>query len=498
MRDRFLPTAVVCATALLCLTAPTGAAQAAERPAPRGDFNGDGYPDLAVGVPAAQVGGKAGAGYVHVLWGGPDGPGRHGSVRISQATAGVPGTPEADDLFGSAVVAADVDGDHLTDLVVGASSESLTGDTYAEHGTVTVLPGSASGFTRGGWTVARGGDEYARVGSVLAVGDVDGDGAPDLALSRRHEEHGDAVLRRGPLTADSPDTLGGPLAQAVFGGVTALAVGDFDGDGDDDLAMSVRGLESRSVEIHRWQGGVPERLWTTPASAAVLAVADFDADGADDLALGYCYPNYEADVPDCADTSTGRAEVYTGGLVKIAYGSATSAGGGFGARTQQIQQDTPGVPGTAEAADRLGTALAVGDADGDGYPDLAIGDPNEAVGTAKDAGMVTVVHGGPTGLLAADGTARAVGFTQNGAGVPGTAEAGDLFGASVHLQDHDADGRADLVTGSPGENSAVGGVWLLPGTAQGPTATGSRAMSPGALGLPSSPAPRYGQVLGHG
>ncbi|MBA4865556.1 FG-GAP repeat protein [Streptomyces sp. PSKA54] len=494
MRNKILSTAVICAATLLGLTAPT-AAQATEAAVP-GDFNGDGYPDLAVGVPSAQVGDKAKAGYVNVLWGGASGPGKHGSVRITQATSGVPGTPEAGDFFGSAVTAADVDGDRYADLVVGAASESLSSDKYAEHGTVTVLRGSASGFTSGGYTVARGENEFSRLGAILAAGDVTGDGRTDLALNQNGEEHGGAVLRPGPLTADSPDSLTGEFAGADFGGVSALTTGDFDGDGDDDLAVSVSAMENRFTRIYRWQDGAPVHLWTTTASAASLAAADFDADGTDDLALGYCYPNYEADAPDCADYSTGRAEVFKGGLVKVAYGSKSN---GFGARTHEIHQDTQGIAGTAESEDRLGAAVAAGDIDGDGYADLAIGDAYEAVGSQQNAGMVTLVRGTATGLLTSAGTAMSLGFTQNSSGVPGTAEWGDRFGASVRLQDYDGDGYADLAAGAPGENSAKGGVWLLPGTAQGPTATGSRALTPRSLGLPSSTsALQYGLVIGRG
>ncbi|MFE1884813.1 FG-GAP-like repeat-containing protein [Streptomyces diastatochromogenes] len=495
MRNKILSATVICAATLLGVTAPT-AAQATGAAAPQGDFNGDGYPDLAVGVPSGQVGDKAKAGYVNVVWGGPDGPGKYGSVRISQATSGVPGTPEAGDLFGSAVTAADVDGDRYADLVVGASSESLSADKSAEHGTVTVLRGSASGFTSGGYTVAQGANEFSRIGAVIAAGDVTGDGLTDLVLSRSGEEHGGAVLRPGPLTADSPDTLSGEIAGADFGGVSALTTGDFDGDGDDDLAVSVSASETRFVRIYRWQDGAPVQLWSTTASAASLAAADFDADGTDDLALGSCYPNYEADAPDCADYSTGRAEAFKGGLVKVAYGSKSD---GFGARTQEIQQDTPGIAGTAESEDRLGAAVAAGDVDGDGYADLAIGDAYEAVGSRQNAGTVVLVHGTATGLLSSGGTATSIGFTQNSSGVPGTAETSDRFGASVRLQDYDADGYADLAAGAPGENSAQGGVWLLPGTAQGTTATGSRALTPKSLGLPSSTsAPEYGLVIGRG
>ncbi|TPQ20682.1 FG-GAP and VCBS repeat-containing protein [Streptomyces sporangiiformans] len=497
MRARTLAVATTAALTAVLAAAGIGAPAAVAAPLGLpGDFNGDGYPDLAVGVPSAQVGDQAKAGYVNVVWGGPDGPGTYGSVRISQATSGVPGTPEAGDFFGSAVAAADVDGDRYADLVVGASSESLSSDTYAEQGTVTVLRGSASGLADGGYTVARGDTELSRVGRVIAAGDVNGDGRTDLALTRDADEHGGAVLRPGPLTADSPDTLTGEIAGADLGRVNALATGDFDGDGDDDLALSASATETRFTRVYRWQDGAPAQLWSATASAASLASADFDADGTDDLALGSCNPNYEADTPDCADYSTGRAEAFKGGLVRVAYGSKAD---GFGARTQDIHQDTQGIAGTAESEDRLGAAVAAGDIDGDGHADLAIGDSYEAVGSQQNAGMVVAVRGTATGLLSSSGTAMSLGFTQNTAGVPGTAEWGDRFGASVRLQDYDADGHADLAAGAPGENSAKGGVWLLPGAAQGPTATGSPALTPRSLGLPSSTsALEYGLVIGRG
>ncbi|KAB1989964.1 FG-GAP-like repeat-containing protein [Streptomyces triticiradicis] len=491
MRNRILSATAICAMTLLGVTLPAASAAAVPPPVTQ-DFNGDGYRDLAVGVPAGKVGTASKAGYVHVLWGGSHGVGEQGSVRISQATAGVPGTPEAGDLFGSAVVAADVDGDRFADLVVGASSESLTSDPFAEQGTVTVLRGSAAGFS-GGYTVARGDSEFARIGSAIAAGDVTGDGRTDLALSRRGEEEGGVVLRPGPLTADSPDTLTAPIDQVNFGGTVALATGDFDGDGDDDLALSARATESRYTLVLRWQDGVPARLWSTTASAASLAAGDFDADGVDDLALGACSPDYEADAPVCADYSTGRAETFKGGLVHVAYGSRS---GGFGARTQDIHQDTPGIAGAAESEDRLGVSLAAADTNGDGYADLAVGDPYEATGTRQEAGSVLLVRGSGTGLLSSAGTASSLGFSQSTAGVPGSAENGDHFGASVALGDYDADGHADLVTGAPGENTATGGVWFLRGTPQGPGAAYSKALTPKSLGLPVTSELGYGLVLG--
>ncbi|MFD9203803.1 FG-GAP repeat domain-containing protein, partial [Streptomyces anthocyanicus] len=84
------------------------------------DFNGDGYADLAVGVPDGAVGGKARAGYVNVLWGGRNGIGAHGSIRVTQATTEVPGTPEAGDRFGASVALEDLNGDGIAELLAGA------------------------------------------------------------------------------------------------------------------------------------------------------------------------------------------------------------------------------------------------------------------------------------------------------------------------------------------------------------------------------------------
>ena len=88
-----------------------------------------------------------------------------------------------------------------------------------------------------------------------------------------------------------------------------------------------------------------------------------------------------------------------------------------------LTQDTAGVPGASETGDRFGSGVDLGDIDGDGYADLAVG----AAGENGGAGAVTVLYGSPSGLT----TGGAQYYTQNTAGVPGASEDGDLFGATV-------------------------------------------------------------------
>jgi hypothetical protein len=108
-----------------------------------GDFDGDGFDDLAVDAPrevVAGVVGPTGEGAVHVLYGTGNGLSAAGDQVWHQGSFGIFGAPEDDDLFGQAVAAGDFDGDGLDDLAVGVPWEDVAGHTDA--GAVNVLYGA--------------------------------------------------------------------------------------------------------------------------------------------------------------------------------------------------------------------------------------------------------------------------------------------------------------------------------------------------------------------
>ncbi|MFK0118388.1 FG-GAP-like repeat-containing protein [Streptomyces sp. NPDC090994] len=450
--------ALVAATSAMSPLAQARPAGAVEL---RQDFNGDGYEDLAVGAPFGAVNGAARAGYVAVLYGSASGTSISTKKVYSQATAGIPGSPEKGDEFGYALDTADLDGDGYTDLLVLTAEEQWTSGGRERLASRTVLWGGAGGLTSATTLPAAGDGTYQD--GPFATGDFDGDGQDDLIR--------EGVLETGPFGRDgSPAATrqtaltSGPVNEIV----TDLAAGDADGDGRTDLVARVtvyeEGEEEGSYQELRYLRGGADPLTSAtvltngdgdPANATgvTLTLGDVDGDGRADLLLGY------------RD-------------IRISYGTAN---GPDTAHIQVIDQDTPGVPGTQEPEDMFGSHLTVGDVNGDGYGDILSGNASEGVGTVQPSGSVAVIPGGPDGPTGAGGQV----FHQDTAGVPGAAERSDAFGSALDLVDGNGDGRAEPVVGAYGENSGAGAVWVFPATASGATATGSFVFGPGSLGMPT-------------
>ena len=451
------------------------------------DFDADGRSDLSIGSPGEGLPGAVDAGVAQVLPGSASGPDANSSQLWDQRHEGIPGEAERNDAMGSSFACGDFDADGYDDLAIGAPGETLAGSAGA--GAVVVLEGSAAGLTAdsarawhqdvvGMKGVTEPEDSF---GYSLAAGDFDGDGRDDLAIGIPHESVGVAdgagavaiVYGSSSGLRDLGDQLWHQASAGIVGQIeqgdgfgSSLATGDFNGDGVADLAVGVpdedigsvasagainvllgssRGLTADGNHSwHRGSGGIKGTVQTGARFGSALAVGHFDRGGFDDLAVG---------APG-SDSSRGD--------VSVLYGGAT----GVTARDQIWRQggDVAGVP---EAGDGFGAALAAGDIDGDRNDDLAIGVPGEALGPLDGAGSVTVLFGGALGIHAVGDET----WHQDRPGIKGQAEEGDDFGSSLRIADYDGDGFGDLVIGIPGEDldgqSDAGAVAVIFGRADG-------------------------------
>lgn len=384
-----------------------------------GDFNGDGFDDLAVGQPDNGSPAEPGAvaqfsGYDHGIELVADHELRPGEAGLPAAG---PGSPSG---FGRALAAGNFNCDLYDDLAVGFPFDvhPVSGGGAATSGSVLVANGGNGGLLPfDGYLVAEGvlgipdtpefGDQF---GLALTAADFNGDGCDDLAIGAPGEDDCGAVL----VLFGSPNGL-------IF--ANHYWLGEFEHGGNCESGDHF---------------------------AASLAAGDFNRDGFDDLVIG---------VPD-EDGNNGEVDMGMMGLVYGAPGSPANGGGLNIAAWQWWWEQLLG--GISANNDHFGAAFTVGDYDGDGFDDLAVATPGNFSLVEQD-GAVTVLTGNP-GLL----DTRYRRFVPGARGLPAPPNGQSNFGFGRALASGDLDGNGfdDLAIGEPFLNTVApddGGALVLYG-----------------------------------
>ena len=387
-----------------------------------GDIDGDGAVDLVVGTPYDDDGGSN-AGAVYVLFLETD-----GSVKKAQKLSNLYGNIGsfyvlyAGDMFGHSVAGlGDSDGDGVADLVVGALFDD---DGGSNAGAVYVLYLQTDGSVKNAQKLSQlygnfnafytldVGDDFGS--GVSALGDFDGDSVGDLAVGAYHDGDGgtstgavyilflatDGNVKNAQKVSNWYGNFGAFYTLVGSGnfGVSVAVLGDIDGDSLLDLAVgnqgdgdggtnagaffvlfldtngSVNGAQKVSMLF-----GSFSTYYTLDASdnfgCSLAALGDIDGNGVVDLAVGSL-------TDDDGGSNTGAVYV----LYLKTDGDVSSA--------QKLSNFYGNANGfyTFEASDYFGTSVAaLGDVDGDGVTDLAVGAYADDDGSAG-AGAVYVVN----------------------------------------------------------------------------------------------------------
>ncbi|MGW1978805.1 VCBS repeat-containing protein [Streptomyces sp. NPDC001889] len=471
--------AALAALTLPLLTPAPAAATPTPTPIPpqspplKDDFNGDGYQDLAIGAPRAAVDGRKSAGHIAIVHGTKSGLEENAQQSIRRGADRIPGPARADDLFGRALTSADFDRDGCADLLVGATA------TEESERPLTLVWGSRKGLAGGPVPAVRlaGGEAF------LTSGDFDGDGHQDATTS---DERGTLTVLYGPWAKDGTPartSVTAPGEDDHADRMTSLTAGDVNGDGITDAVglFGDPGNSHGAASLAYWPGSATglsrtrAEFWRPgrgPVTGDALAVGEIDRDGYADIVVSRTH------------RETDESTTPPGGQVTHLPGSPL---GPDITRARDFDQDSPGVAGTSKDLWRFGSDLSIGDMNGDGYGELAIGVEGRTVAGRKNAGGVVTLRGSRHGLL----TSGTRSLTQDTKRVDTQAETDDRFGSRTKLVDFNGDGRRELAVTAEGENRSTGMVWLFRSNRSGLTPDGFFVHASDG-GMAAAPGDRFG------
>ncbi|MCH8151464.1 MAG: FG-GAP repeat protein [Planctomycetes bacterium] len=402
--------------------------------------------------------------------------------KISETQGGFGGNLDNADLFGHGVTnIGDVDGDGITDLAVGVFGDD---DGGFNTGAVWILFLNTDGTVKAEQKISdtQGGlsGDLSTNGifgvSLDGIGDLDGDGVPDLAVGNYGDDDGgldrgaiwilflntDGTVNAEQKISDTQGGFNGTLSNSDLFGSGVADVGDLDSDGVTDLAvgawmdndggsnrgaiwilfLNTDGTVKSEQKISDTQGGFGGTLDNGDQfGTSVANIGDLDGDGVTDLAVG-------AFADD--DGGTDRGAVWV--LFMKSDGTVNAE--------QKISDTVGGFAGALDDVDWFGRGVAgPGDLDSDGTLDLTV-----AVRLDDDGG----VNRGALWVLFmnSNGTVRAEQkISDTEGGFEGTLDDGDSFGSAVAgIGDLNGDGGTDLVVGAIGDddgNDVAGAVWIL-------------------------------------